>query len=38
MGEPELPWYFPSPAEYTALLEEGGFTVRLWSTPSAPPA
>ncbi|WP_192810135.1 class I SAM-dependent methyltransferase [Actinomadura rudentiformis] len=29
LGEPELPWYFPSPAEYTNRLEEGGFTVRL---------
>jgi trans-aconitate methyltransferase len=29
LGEPELPWYFPSPAEYAARLENGGFTVRL---------
>nr|WP_242885425.1 class I SAM-dependent methyltransferase [Actinomadura litoris] len=29
LGEPELPWYFPSPAEYAAKLEEGGFTLRL---------
>ena len=29
LGEPELPWYFPTPAEYAARLEEGGFTVRL---------
>ncbi|MFI6517282.1 class I SAM-dependent methyltransferase [Spirillospora sp. NPDC050679] len=29
LGEPDLPWYFPSPAEYAARLEEGGFTVRL---------
>lgn len=24
-----LPWYFPTPAEYTTLLEQAGFTVRL---------
>ncbi|WP_433327869.1 class I SAM-dependent methyltransferase [Spirillospora sp. CA-294931] len=29
LGEPELPWYFPTPAEYATRLEEGGFTVRL---------
>ncbi|MBX6769817.1 MAG: class I SAM-dependent methyltransferase [Actinomadura rubrobrunea] len=29
LGEPELPWYFPSPAEYAARLEAGGFTIRL---------
>ncbi|MBW8481432.1 class I SAM-dependent methyltransferase [Actinomadura parmotrematis] len=29
LSEPELPWYFPSPAEYAGRLEEGGFTVRL---------
>jgi trans-aconitate methyltransferase len=29
LGEPELPWYFPSPAEYATRLEEGGFTLRL---------
>jgi trans-aconitate methyltransferase len=29
LGEPELPWYFPSPAEYATRLEAGGFTVRL---------
>ncbi len=29
LGEPELPWYFPSPAEYAAKLEDGGFTLRL---------
>jgi trans-aconitate methyltransferase len=29
LAEPELPWYFPSPAQYAARLEEGGFTVRL---------
>ncbi|WP_312874719.1 class I SAM-dependent methyltransferase [Actinomadura litoris] len=29
LGEPELPWYFPSPAEYATKLEEGGFTLRL---------
>jgi trans-aconitate methyltransferase len=27
--EPVLPMYFPSPAEYAARLEQGGFTVRL---------
>jgi trans-aconitate methyltransferase len=29
LGEPELPWYFPTPAEYATRLEDGGFTVRL---------
>ncbi len=29
LGEPDLPWYFPSPAEYATRLEDGGFTVRL---------
>lgn len=29
LPEPELPWYFPSPAEYAARLEKGGFTVRV---------
>ncbi|MDL4817636.1 class I SAM-dependent methyltransferase [Actinomadura opuntiae] len=29
LGEPELPWYFPSPAEYATKLEEAGFTLRL---------
>ncbi|GAA4066395.1 class I SAM-dependent methyltransferase [Actinomadura miaoliensis] len=29
LGEPELPWYFPSPAEYATRLEAGGFTLRL---------
>jgi trans-aconitate methyltransferase len=29
LTEPELPWYFPTPAEYATRLEEGGFTVRL---------
>jgi trans-aconitate methyltransferase len=29
LAEPELPWYFPTPAEYATRLEEGGFTVRL---------
>ncbi len=29
LPEPELPWYFPSPAEYAHRLEKGGFTVRL---------
>lgn len=29
LGEPELPWYFPTPAEYAARLEDGGFTIRL---------
>ncbi|MEU5880408.1 methyltransferase domain-containing protein [Spirillospora sp. NPDC047279] len=29
LGEPELPWYFPSPGEYTNRLEDAGFTVRL---------
>ncbi len=24
-----VPWYFPSPAQYAARLERGGFTVRL---------
>jgi trans-aconitate methyltransferase len=26
---PEMPWYLPTPAEYAARLEEGGFIVRL---------
>ena len=29
LREPVLPWYFPTPAEYAALLEEAGFAVRL---------
>lgn len=29
LPEPDLPWYFPSPAEYATRLEKGGFTVRL---------
>ena len=29
LREPELPWYFPTPAEYARRLEQGGFTVRL---------
>ncbi|WP_344272848.1 class I SAM-dependent methyltransferase, partial [Actinomadura napierensis] len=29
LGEPELPWYFPSPAEYATKLEEAGFSLRL---------
>jgi trans-aconitate methyltransferase len=29
LREPELPWYFPSPAEYARRLEKGGFIVRL---------
>nr|WP_242659592.1 methyltransferase domain-containing protein [Thermostaphylospora chromogena] len=29
LREPELPWYFPSPAEYATRLEKGGFIVRL---------
>lgn len=29
LAEPELPWYFPTPAEYATRLEEGGFTVRV---------
>jgi trans-aconitate methyltransferase len=29
LTEPELPWYFPTPAEYAGRLEAGGFTVRL---------
>ncbi|WP_405086978.1 class I SAM-dependent methyltransferase [Microbispora sp. NBC_01389] len=29
LAEPELPWYFPGPAEYALRLEKGGFTVRL---------
>jgi len=29
LPEPELPWYFPTPAEYATRLEDGGFTVRL---------
>ncbi|WP_250563205.1 class I SAM-dependent methyltransferase [Sphaerisporangium fuscum] len=29
LPEPELPWYFPTPAEYALRLEKGGFTVRL---------
>jgi len=27
--QPCTPWYFPSPAEHAARLEQGGFTVRL---------
>ncbi|WP_239089456.1 class I SAM-dependent methyltransferase [Sphaerimonospora thailandensis] len=27
--EPELPWYFPSPAEYAMRLEKGGFAVKV---------
>ena len=29
LSEPELPWYFPTPGQYAARLEEAGFTVRL---------
>jgi trans-aconitate methyltransferase len=29
LAEPEMPWYLPTPAEYTTRLEEGGFAVRL---------
>ncbi|REE96002.1 class I SAM-dependent methyltransferase [Thermomonospora umbrina] len=29
LAEPELPWYFPTPAEYATRLESAGFTVRL---------
>ncbi|GAA4608291.1 hypothetical protein GCM10023195_32370 [Actinoallomurus liliacearum] len=29
LPEPELPWYFPTPAEYATRLEECGFVVRL---------
>jgi trans-aconitate methyltransferase len=29
LPEPELPWYFPTPAEYASRLELAGFTVRL---------
>ncbi|MDF5755438.1 class I SAM-dependent methyltransferase [Spongiactinospora sp. TRM90649] len=29
LPEPELPWFFPSPAEYSTRLEQGGFAVRL---------
>ncbi|MCW2903636.1 MAG: Methyltransferase type 11 [Streptosporangiaceae bacterium] len=29
LSVPELPWYFPTPAEYATRLEEGGFTVRV---------
>ncbi|GAB2471656.1 class I SAM-dependent methyltransferase [Streptosporangium sandarakinum] len=29
LPEPDLPWYFPTPAEYAARLERGGFVVRL---------
>jgi trans-aconitate methyltransferase len=29
LAGPELPWYFPTPAEYATRLEDGGFTVRL---------
>ncbi|MFC0037821.1 class I SAM-dependent methyltransferase [Actinomadura rayongensis] len=29
LPEPDLPWYFPSPAEYATKLEDGGFTLRL---------
>jgi trans-aconitate methyltransferase len=28
-GRIHVPWFFPSPAEYATLLEEGGFRVRL---------
>lgn len=29
LREPEMPWYFPTPAEYAARLEQGGFVVRI---------
>jgi trans-aconitate methyltransferase len=29
LPEPELPWYFPTPAEYAMRLEDAGFVVRL---------
>ncbi|WP_219465689.1 class I SAM-dependent methyltransferase [Nonomuraea rhizosphaerae] len=29
LREPELPWYFPTPAEYARRLEQEGFVVRL---------
>ncbi len=29
LTEPELPWFFPTPAGYAGRLEEAGFTVRL---------
>ncbi|RBQ18521.1 SAM-dependent methyltransferase [Spongiactinospora rosea] len=29
LREPELPWFFPTPAEYATRLEQGGFAVRL---------
>jgi trans-aconitate methyltransferase len=29
LPEPDLPWFFPSPAEYAVRLEKAGFTVRL---------
>ncbi|MDN3352673.1 class I SAM-dependent methyltransferase [Actinomadura sp. DC4] len=29
LPKPELPWYFPTPGQYAARLEEAGFTVRL---------
>lgn len=29
LPEPELPWYFPTPAEYATRLEDAGFVVRL---------
>ncbi|SDG91324.1 Trans-aconitate methyltransferase [Sinosporangium album] len=29
LREPDLPWYFPTPAEYAQRLEKAGFTVRL---------
>ncbi|GII93109.1 class I SAM-dependent methyltransferase [Sinosporangium siamense] len=29
LGEPEFPWYFPTPAEYSLRLEKEGFVVRL---------
>lgn len=29
LPEPELPWYFPTPAQYATRLEEAGFTVRI---------
>ncbi|GIH77383.1 class I SAM-dependent methyltransferase [Planobispora longispora] len=29
LPDPDLPWYFPSPAEYASRLEKGGFAVRI---------
>ena len=29
LPEPELPWYFPTPAEYAGRLERHGFVVRI---------